>query len=468
MPKKTTAADLDLLSELGVDTAPTKVKKLSAKEERIIAGFEEIERFVEEQGKLPQHGEDRDIFERLYAVRLDRLRESEECREVLKHLDSRGLLDAGSETNLATEEELTDEALLVSLGLETATEDDITQLKHVRSRSEIKAAEEIAQRNPCEDFEQFKPVFENVQNDLDTGLRETLKYQDNAAVNQGDMFILDGHKVIVADMGKPFIADYGRQDRRLRVVYDNATESDLLMRSLQRALNKDRASRRITTPDLGPLFSQVEADDDYPTGYIYVLRSQSDDPFIAEHRSVVHKIGVTGGDVKQRVANAKKDPTFLLADVEIVTTFKLANINAKKLEALIQKFFSNARLDVKLQDRFAMAVKPREWFLVPLEVIEQAIEKIREGNLDQFQYDPNTARLIKVSEAEKLPAANEIATTADGIKAFTILQSGRADKAAYQELMALSKHAKTELARLETGSAIEGFIVMHGHKALLD
>ena len=94
MPKHTTAADRDLLGELGVDTAPAKVKKLSPKEERIIAGFEEIERFVEEHGRSPQHGEDRDIFERLYAVRLDRLRESEECRAVLAELDSQGLLDA--------------------------------------------------------------------------------------------------------------------------------------------------------------------------------------------------------------------------------------------------------------------------------------------------------------------------------------------------------------------------------------
>ncbi|MBE9030781.1 GIY-YIG nuclease family protein [filamentous cyanobacterium LEGE 11480] len=391
--KQTTEDDLALLDELGLDTVPEKPKKLSAKEERIIAGFEEIEHFVEEQGRLPQHGEHRDIFERLYAVRLDRLRESKECRKVLQSIDSRGLLEADNDGHPPLEEDITDEDLLSTLGLDATTGNDITQLKHVRSRAEIKSAEEIAQRNPCEDFEQFKPVFENVQNDLDTGLRKTLKYQDNAAVNQGDMFILDGHKVIVAEMDAPFIADYGRQDRRLRVVYDNATESDLLMRSLQRSLNKDRASRRITTPDFGPLFSQVEAEDDYPTGYIYVLRSQSDDPFIAEHRSVVHKIGVTSGDVKQRIANAKKDPTYLLADVEIVTTFKLANINAKKLEALLQKFFSSARLDVELQDRFGTAVKPREWFLVPLEVIEQAIEKIREGTIGQFRYDPNTASL---------------------------------------------------------------------------
>jgi hypothetical protein len=196
-------------------------------------------------------------------------------------------------------------------------------------------------------------------------------------------------------MGELFVSDYGRLDSRLRVVYDNATESDLLLRSLQRALNKDKASRRITSPDLSslPLFSQVAAADDLATGYIYVLRSQSEHPFIAENRSVIHKIGVTIGDVKKRVANAKKDPTYLLADVEIVATFKLANINSKGLEAILHKFFSSARLDLELKDRFDMPVKPQEWFFVPLNVIEEVIEKIKEGTIDRFRYDLETASL---------------------------------------------------------------------------
>jgi len=393
MAKYTTDADLELLAELGVDTAPTKTVKRTPREERIIAGFEEIERFVEEHGHLPQHGEDRDIFERLYAVRLDRLRESEECRELLKPLDSQGLLDAVAETVLPPDEDLDDEALLAELGIDATAESDVTQLTHVRSRQEIKAAEEIAQRTPCEDFKQFKPIFKQVQQDLQTGMRQTLKYQDNAAVNKGDMFILDGQKVLVADMGEPFVSDYGRPNAELRVIYDNGTESNLLLRSLQRALNKDKTSRRITNPDLGPLFSQDEDEDDVQTGYIYVLRSQSDDPFIAQHREIIHKIGVTGGDVKKRVANAKKDPTYLLADVDIVATFKLANINRTKLEALLHKFFDPARLDVELQDRFGIPVKPKEWFFVPLGAIEEAIEKIQDGTLDQFRYDPETASL---------------------------------------------------------------------------
>lgn len=394
-PKYTTDDDLELLAELGVDTEPEPSGQRSAREERIIAGFEEIERFVEEQGRLPQHGEDRDIFERLYAVRLDRLRESEECRAVLEPLDSHGLLNPEADTSLTPAEDLTDEALLASLGIDAAAENDVTQLTHVRSRREIKAAEEVAQRTPCLDFDEFKPIFDKVQHELKTGERQTLKYQDNAEVNQGDLFILDGQKVLVADMGEPFVSDYGRPDRRLRVIYDNATESDLLLRSLQRALNKDKASRRITTPDLGPLFSHVEAPDDLPSGYIYVLRSKSDHPFIAKNRSVIHKIGVTGGDVKKRIANAKKDPTYLLADVEIVATFKLSSINRRKLEALLQRFFGSARLDLELQDRFGTPVKPKEWFFVPLEVIEQAIEKITEGTIDQFRYDPQTASLMR-------------------------------------------------------------------------
>lgn len=399
MAKHTTDEDLELLAELGLDTAPPPTVKHSPREERIIAGFEEIERFVQEQGRLPNHGEDRDIFERLYAVRLDRLRESEECRDLLKPFDSQGLLEAVADAVLPPSEDLDDETLLAALGIElsidTDAENDITRLTHVRSRQEIKAAEEIAQRTPCPDFKPFKSQFQQVQQDLAAGVRQTLKYQDNATINQGDLFILDGHKVLVAEMGEPFVGDHGRPDARLRVVYDNGTESDLLMRSLQRALNKDKTSRRITTPNLGPLFSHVESEDDVQAGYIYVLRSQSDDPFIAEHRSIIHKIGVTSGDVKKRIANAQKDPTYLLADVEIVATFKLANINGQKLEALLHKIFDSARLELALPDRFGSTVQPREWFLVPLAAIEEAIEKIMEGTMDECCYDANAARFVR-------------------------------------------------------------------------
>lgn len=389
--------DIELLGELGVEADPVATGGRTAKEQRIIAGFEEIERWIAEHGCPPAHGESRDIFERLYAVRLDRIRESAECRALLAGLDSKGLLEPhGQPRESRVEEAPGDYELLAALGVATEPVDDVTKLVHVRPREEIKAAEEIAHRNPCKDFALFKPLFEKVQQELNSGERLTLPYKDNAETKKGDLFILDGQKVVVAEMGEPFVSDYGRPDRRLRVVYDNATESDLLLRSLQRALNKDKASRRITEPDFGPLFSADAAEDDLPTGYIYVLRSKSENPFVAEHRSVIHKIGVTGGDVKSRVANAKRDPTYLLADVEIVATFKLANINRQRLEALLHKFFGSARLDLKLQDRFNGQVEPREWFLVPLPVIEQAIEMLRAGSIGNFRYDPNTARVVAV------------------------------------------------------------------------
>jgi hypothetical protein len=394
MPERVTDEDLDLLDELGVDTAAATAGGRTAKEQRIIAGFEEIERFVERHGRVPEHGENRDIFERLYAVRLDRVRESAECREVLKDMDARGLLAAGDQASASLiEDESNDEDLLAALGVETSPANDVTEVVNVRSRAEIRAAEEIAKRTPCNDFDEFQAIFAKVQHELETGERQTAKYKEHAVVKKGDLFVLDGQKVMVAGLGKRFVSEYGRPDRRLRVVYDNGTESDLLVRSLQRALYKDKASRRITEPGFGPLFSEVEEADDLATGYVYVLRSKSEHPFVAANRSVIHKIGVTGGDVKSRVANAKKDPTYLLADVEIVATFKLLNVNRRALEALLQKVFGIARLDIQLKDRFGSEVEPREWFLVPLPVIDEAIQRIKESSIGSFRYDPETARL---------------------------------------------------------------------------
>lgn len=384
----------ELRAELSEFAVAAKTVTHSAAEQRIIAGFEEIEGFVSEHGRLPEHGDDRDIFERLYAVRLDRIRQSSECREILKDLDSRGLL--GDEIDISVRAVPTDEELLSALGRNSDGQEELTRLVHVRSREEIKAAEEIAKRNPCEDFDKFKLVFEAVQIDLESGRRNSIKYENDSKIRKGDLFILDGQTVLVADEGDIFRSNYDRNDWRLRLIYSNGTESDLLMRSLQRALNRDKNSRRIVETSPGPLFASIEDEEDIATGYIYVLRSKSDHYFIKEHRSVVHKIGVTGGEVKARVANAKNDPTYLLADVDVVATFKLANINAKRLEAMIHKFFSSAHLDLKMKDRFGVEVASREWYLLPLSVIEDAIEKITDGSISDFRYDSENGQLVNM------------------------------------------------------------------------
>jgi hypothetical protein len=127
---------------------------------------------------------------------------------------------------------------------------------------------------------------------------------------------------------------------------------------------------------------------------IYVLRSLSDHPTVASHREVLHKIGVTGGDVKRRIANARLDPTYLMADVEIVATYELYNIDRTRLENVIHRIFGAACLDIEIKDRFGHPVTPKEWFLVPLFVIDEAVQRIRDGSITGYVYDPAAARLV--------------------------------------------------------------------------
>lgn len=393
MAKGFSDEDDALLAELGVEVEVKKQPSRTPREERIIAGFEEIQRFVDEHVRAPKHGEDRDIFERLYAVRLDRIRELHECRDLVVPMDNQRLLD-GADLTLSTEaDDLDDDALLAELGFEVSAL-PITELKHVRSSAEKRAAEDVANREKCEDFETFKPLFEQVQKELNIGLRETRPFEMKAEIEKGRFFIVGGQKAYVAEKGETIITDQGRTDARLRVIFDNGTESNMLMRSLQRALNKDEAGRRLTEPTAGPLFSSQTIDGDEASGTIYVLRSKSDHPVVAENRELVHKIGVTNMSVEKRIAGAQLQPTFLMANVEIVASYELYNINRTKLENLIHRVFEPARLEIEVMDRFGRPVTPREWFLVPIIAIQEAVERIKDGSISRMRYDTTQARLI--------------------------------------------------------------------------
>lgn len=390
-------ADMDddeLLEALGVDATPLKASSRTPREERIIAGFEDILRFHQTYGRVPQHGEGRDIFERLYAVRLDQLRKLPEARALLAALDEPGLL-AGATSTVADVDALDEDALLAELGVEHAApaENDITVLRHVRSSAAIRAAEEVADRTKCADFERFQPLFEQVERELKAGVRKTLPFGRDASILSGNYFILSGQLAYVAEVGDTIKAPNGESDARLRVIYSNGTESNLLRRSLQRALYKDETGRRLTDPGMGPLFGETMEEGDVESGTIYVLRSKSDHPYVAEHRELVHKIGVTGGKVETRIANAALEATYLLAEVEIVATYKLAGINRTKLENLFHRIFAAAQLDLTIQDRFGHPVRPREWFLVPLHVIDEAVKRVVDGTITTATYDPERACL---------------------------------------------------------------------------
>ena len=386
-------SDQELLDALGVEAAPKKARARTPREERMVAGFEDIVRFREEHGRAPRHGEDRDIFERLYAVRLDRLRDQADARELLRDLDRYALLDPPGESAAAPVEALDDEALLAELGVAAPAEDAITTLRHVPSREEKRAAEEIANRERCPDFDRFKPLFERAERDLAAGARESRAFGKDAGIATGDFFILGGQTVYVAETGDPIRAPNGEADARLRVIYSNGTESNLLRRSLQRALYKDEAGRRLTEPSAGPLFGSSASDNDLASGTIYVLRSRSDDPRIARHRELIHKIGVTGGPVEARIAVAENDATYLLAGVELVRTYALYNINRTKLERVLHRVLASAQLDLEIPDRFGRPVRPREWFLVPLHIIDEVVAAIQHGSIERLAYNPAIGRL---------------------------------------------------------------------------
>jgi hypothetical protein len=390
----------ELAAELAEFAEPEKKGARPPREERIIAGFEEIQRFFEKHGRAPQHGEGRDIFERLYAVRLDRLRALEECRSILAPLDHQGLL-SGAVISVPQHDAIDEDELMAELA-GAAGDSTITELRHVRASVEKRAAEEIANRAVCADFDSFKPLFERVQRELKSSIRQSLPVDKMdeiklAKIQQGQFFIVGGQIAYVAEVGQDFRTEYDRRDSRLRVIYDNGTESNLLARSFQRSLypDKDNAGRIITDPSAGPLFADEHDADDLASGTIYVLRSKSDNPLVAANRDVLHKIGVTGGKVETRLANASLDPTFLLAEVEVVATYVLYNVNRVRLENLVHRVFDPAQLDIEIKDRFGNPVRPREWFLVPLFVVNEAVERIKDGTITDYIYDPAAARLVK-------------------------------------------------------------------------
>ena len=388
----------ELLAALGIEPEEPEIGGYTARQERLLAGFEDVLRFRETNGRGPQHGEHLDIFERLYAVRLDQLRKQpEDDLALLRPLDRFGLL---TEPETATPAEpLSDDELLAAL-----TNDDpggIGRLVHVQpleaKRESAESAEYVAERVKCENFDLYRPLFEAAEADLAAGRRFTKPFEKDASIEQGDFFILDGQVVYVAAIGETFKTSNADTQGRLRAIYSNGTESNLLLRSLQRALyEKHRNGRRLTTPDLGPLFGDTMEPDDAATGTIYVVQSLSAEPQIAALQGSLYKIGVTGGSVEDRIANSSRDPTFLLAPVETVRSWQLANIRPFQFEQLIHRVFASAQLRLNISGHFDRGYKPKEWFVVPLPVIDEAMQRTRDGSITDYVYDVNAGALRKM------------------------------------------------------------------------
>ena len=236
-----------------------------------------------------------------------------------------------------------------------------------------------------------------MQQALEAGEREATPVKKWAVIEplEGDFFIRNGLLAMIAEKSE-MTARGGSRDHRLRVIFSNGMESDPLMSSFRKSLNEDKTARLVQKVGFGPLDPDWETDQLDLSGTIYVARSRSEDPEIATQRMILHKIGVTGQNVQRRVADARNDPTFLLAPVDIVATYELKNLSRRKVENLLHRFFDAARpAELFVTDRFGKKVYPREWFYVLPEHVGQAAKLTEAGKLHEYRYNPQTQKIEK-------------------------------------------------------------------------
>ena len=279
---------------------------------------------------------------------------------------------------------------------ELSVDASLIDLKHTTPAAERHLPDHRAEFVPCRDFDQFVERFEAVQQALEAGDRQALPVKKWSVIEpiEGDFFIRNGLLAMIAEKSE-MSARGGSRDHRLRVIFSNGMESDPLMSSFRKSLNDDKTARMVQKFGLGPLDPDWESDQLELSGTIYVARSRSDDPSIRTQRMILHKIGVTSQDVARRVADARNDPTFLLAPVDIVATYELQNLSRRKVENLLHRFFATARpAELFVTDRFGKKVFPKEWFYVLPEHVGRAAKLIEEGRLHLFEYDVPSQEIV--------------------------------------------------------------------------
>ena len=365
--------------ELGLLALPVRAERMT-KEERLVASFAEITEFVRRHGRPPAK-EAGDVTEIMLSHRLESMSASDEQRELLAPYDELGIL-LSPEPPESLQEAIAED----SLGLLEVPEEDIHTLRHVPKPST--PPEEIARRRPCEDFERFEPLFKACQEELRSGARRLVKFRDEQAIEEGAFYVLRGVLVLVVEEGERK-EEHGRMNARLRCVFENGTEANLLLRSFASQLY--RFGKMVTDP-VEKTRLEVEERLSGETGFVYVARSLSEDP---EVRAIpdLHKIGFTTGAAERRVGEAVGSTTFLDAPVELVETFELPRSIAGKVESLLHRFFAAVRIDAWFEREGLSVADAREWFSVPLEAIEGAIDLIESEGIQSYAYDPRERRI---------------------------------------------------------------------------
>lgn len=350
--------------------------------------FLEVVAFRERHGRAPE-ADSRAPEEMPLGVRLNAYRSDSDKASALRHLDQYGLLDAQSLAKNEVPASLDD--LIASGDDLLATPDDhIFEFRETPIPTPKAETDLIAERIICKDFDKFVPIFDEFIADIASGVRVTVPTNSTYQIANGDMFILDGQLAYIAEVGA-WMTRGDNKDARLRIVYDNGTESDHLLRSFGKALYRADNSRRVLSPNAGPLY---EGQSPPLTGSIYVAKTLSEDAALSELRHHVLKIGSTTGKAADRIVGASKDPTFLLAEAQIVAEYETRGVHPKKIEALLHRFFAAACINVHIPDRFGKAVDPREWFFVTADAVEQAVRMIATKSLHLYRYEVTEDRII--------------------------------------------------------------------------
>lgn len=368
---------------------------------RIVQAFEEINSFHDRMGFAPGQGpKERKIgvSERALQSRLKAYLDNAELAQSLRPHDRHGMLAAAAPAVPASLDELLDldDDLLVD------PNESIFDMRIAKAPAA--KPDMVSERVPCPDFVKFKPLFDQAAAELASGKRKSMKFANEQEIEAGGFFILNGVTVYVAEVRDPHIRN-GKRNARLRLIFENGTEGQNLLRSLATELYKDPNGRRLSDPYAGPLFGPsdteivtVAAPKDRITGCIYVVRSLSPLPDIARLDGQLFKIGFTTGTLEDRIRGAADDPTFLMAPARPVRSFEAINLNANKFENILHRLFAEARLDIEIMDRFGKPFRPREWFLLPLAIIEQAIPMILDGSILRHRYDHRACAIVPVSK----------------------------------------------------------------------
>lgn len=351
-------------------------------DQRLLASFFQIVDFYRQHGKEPQSNP-ADILEFQLFNRLKGLRASKEKCEALHEVDEFHLLTYVEPPKALTS--IADIFAADSLGLLGDATASIFDLKHV-PKSTMEMPEKIAQRKRCKDFAQFEHLFRQCHAELKSGIREARQFTGEQQILPGHFFVLHGVMVYVSEVGEKEVKN-GKVNARLRCIFENGTESNMLLRSLSTELYKDETGRRILDHQDKALeaLEQIQAGDEM-SGYLYVLQSLSQVPEIADTKNL-YKIGYSTVPVQERIKNAVDEPTYLMAKVKVISAFECYNLNPQKLELLLHTFFGSSCLNVDVYDKQGKRCSPREWFIAPLHIIEKAAVMLINGDIVNYRYD---------------------------------------------------------------------------------